>query len=317
MKQIFTFIFLISGISCLAQKQDVYFLKNDGTYVNHRDSADYIRIMKEPTAGSAYFGVAEYYPNGKVKLMGESSAPDYTKFEGTCISYYPDGKRKAVNIYKNGALSGVQYEFFPNGKPYIIKTHTPGTPNQPIPNITITGNYDSLGKALVENGNGRFVKYDKDFKYVAEEGDLKNGKKDGEWKFNQDSLTAVEIYKEDKFISGTSKFKGEIINYTVPETLPSYKGGPDSFLRYLANSISYPIPERQNNIQGRVVLTFIVEKDGSISEVKVIRSVSRNIDEEALRVIKKSAKWTPGTQFGRPVRASYTVPISFSLGYPQ
>jgi antitoxin component YwqK of YwqJK toxin-antitoxin module len=125
MKPLITFILLIASISCFAQKQDVYFVKDDGSYVTHRDSADYIRIMKEPAAGSAYFGVAEYYPDGKVKRMGESSEPDYPKFEGTCLSYYPNGKRKAVNVYKNGGLTGIQYEFFPNGKPYIVKTHTP------------------------------------------------------------------------------------------------------------------------------------------------------------------------------------------------
>ena len=317
MKPIISFLFFLTSITCFAQKQDVYFLKNDGTNVTHRDSADYIRIMKEPAAGSAYFGVAEYYPNGKVKRMGESSAPDYPKLEGTCVSYYPNGTRKAVNIYKNGALTGIQYEFFPNGKLYIVKTHTPGTPNLPISNIAITSNYDSLGKALVTDGNGHFVQYNKDFKYIAEEGDLKNGKKEGEWKFKQDSLTAVELYKDDKFISGTSILNdGDTQKYTTPETPPLFKGGPDGFLRYLANSISYPIPERQNNIQGRVILSFTVEKDGTISNIKVIQSASRNMDAEAVRVIKKSPKWTPGIQFGRPVRAQYTVPIYFSVGGP-
>jgi antitoxin component YwqK of YwqJK toxin-antitoxin module len=185
MKSLIAFLLLFAATNCLAQKQDVYFLKNDGSYVNHRDSADYIRIMKEPVSGSAYFGVAEYYPDGKVKRMGESSAPDYPKLEGTSVSYYPNGKRKAVNIYKNGVLTGAQYELFPNGKPYIVKTHTPGSPNLPIPNITIISNYDSLGKALVENGTGHFITYDKDFKYIAEEGDLKNGLKEGEWKFSK------------------------------------------------------------------------------------------------------------------------------------
>lgn len=314
MKPLITFFLLCAGMNCFAQKQDVYFMKNDGSYVNHRDSADYIRIMKEPAAGSSYFGVAEYYPDGKVKLMGESSLPNYPKFEGTVARYYPNGKRSAVNVYKNGGLTGIQYEFFPNGKPYIVKTHTPATPNLPIPQITITSNFDSLGKALVENGNGHFVQYDKDFKYIAEEGEIKNGLKEGEWRFKQDSLTAVEMYKDDKFISGISNLNGDIVKYTTPATQPSFKGGPDSFLRYLANSIIYPPIDRQRGIQGRVVVTFIVEKDGSISNIRVTQSVSPDMDAEAIRVIKKSPKWTPGIQFGRTVRTSFVVPISFTLG---
>lgn len=314
MKQLVTFIFLISGISCFAQKQDVFFLKNDGSYVNHRDSADYIRIMKEPAAGSVYFGVSEYYLDGKVKLVGESLLPNYVRFEGTCVSYYPNGKRSAVNTYKSGGLTGIQYEFFPNGKLYIVETHTLPTPNLPIPQITITSNYDSLGKALVENGTGHFIRYDKDFKYVAEEGDLKNGLKEGEWKFKEDSVTAVELYKDGKFISGTSNLNGDIKNYTVDATLPTFKGGPENFLRYLGESVRYPPSDREKNVQGRVVVSFIVEKDGSLSNIKAIQSVSPDIDAEAVRVIKNSPKWIPGTKFGRPVRASYIVPIKFSLG---
>ena len=314
MKPFFTIVLLAIGSACLAQKQDVYFVKNDGSFVTHRDSANYIRIIKEPASGSVYFGLTEYYLDGKVKLMGESSAPNYPNFEGTCVSYYPNGKQSAVNFYKNGVLTGTQYELFPNGKPYIVKTHTTEQKSPFITNITITTNYDSLGKALVQDGNGHFIKYDKDFKYVAEEGDLKNGKKEGEWKFNQDSLTAVELYKEDKFISGTSNLRGEVKNYTVAAAPPSFRGGNQAFGRYLANTVTYPLPERQNSVQGRVIVSFIVEKNGTLSEIKVIQSVSRNMDAEAIRAIRKSPKWIPGIQFGRQVRERRLVPINFTLG---
>ena len=314
MKPLIFFLLLFASISCLAQKQDVYFLKNDGSYVNHRDSADYIKIMKEPAAGSVYFGVSEYYPDGKVKLVGESLLPNYPRFEGTVARYYQNGKRSAISTYKNGFLTGIEYEFFPNGKPYIVKTNTPGSQNLPIPQITITSNYDSLGKALVENGTGHFIRYDKYFKYVAEEGDLKNGLKEGEWKFKEDNLTAVELYKDGKFISGTSNLNGDIKKYTVDATLPTFKGGTFDFLEYLSKSLHYPPSEREKNVQGRVVVSFIVEKNGSLSNVKAIQSLNPNMDAEAIRVVKNSPKWIPGTQFGRPVRASYIVPINFSWG---
>src|SRR5690349_15992941 len=103
MKPFITLFLLCVSITCLAQKQDVYFMKNDGSIVNHRDSADYIRIMKEPAAGSAYFGVAEYYLDGKIKTVGESLSATSLRFEGTVARYYPNGKRSAVNIYKKGS----------------------------------------------------------------------------------------------------------------------------------------------------------------------------------------------------------------------
>ena len=164
------------------------------------------------------------------------------------------------------------------------------------------------------DGNGHFMRYDKDLKYITEEGDLKNGLKEGEWKFNQDSLSAVELYKEDKFISGTSNFKGEIKNYTVAESTPSFKGGADGFLRYLGDNIYYPVEDRRNGIQGVVLAQFIVERDGKLSHIKILRAPSPAMQSEALRVLKRSPCWIPGIQFGSPVRATYTVPINFSLG---
>lgn len=315
MRSLFTLLLLTIACTCFAQKQDVYFLKNDGSYVNHRDSADYIRIMKEPAAGSGYFGVAEYYLDGKVKRVGESLSATYPRFEGTVVSYYQNGKRSTVSTYNKGVLTGIEYEFFSNGKPYIVKTNTPGSQYLPIPQITITSNYDSLGKALVENGTGHFIKYDKDFRYIAEEGDLKNGLKEGEWKFKEDNLTAVELYKNDEFVSGTSNLNGDIKKYTVNVTLPTFKGSHEGFAQYLASNLHYPALDREKNVQGRVVVFFIVEKDGSLSNIKAIESVSPNMDAEAIRVIKDAPKWIPGTKFGRPVRAPYTMPINFSLGY--
>jgi TonB family protein len=97
---------------------------------------------------------------------------------------------------------------------------------------------------------------------------------------------------------------------------PQFKGGVPGFGRYLSNHIEYPTYARQNNIQGRVVLTFVVEKSGQVTEVKVTKSVSKELDAEAARVLNASPKWVPGTRFGRAVRVIYSVPVAFALqGY--
>ena len=101
--------------------------------------------------------------------------------------------------------------------------------------------------------------------------------------------------------------------FTVAETAPEFKGGTAALLRYLKDYIQYPPVCRQNNIQGRVVVQFVVDKDGSIVEPEVIMPVNPYLDKEALRVVQEMPKWTPGTKNGKPVRVKFTLPIQFRL----
>jgi protein TonB len=101
--------------------------------------------------------------------------------------------------------------------------------------------------------------------------------------------------------------------FTSVQQIPTFPGGFDSFYKYLAQNIRYPASAVKDRIQGKVFLTFIVEKDGSLTDIKVIRSVSGDIDAEAVRVLRSSPKWKPGIQNGRPVRVQFAVPIDFSL----
>jgi TonB family protein len=91
-------------------------------------------------------------------------------------------------------------------------------------------------------------------------------------------------------------------------TEPKYKGGLQAFYEYLGRKIIYPKDDREKNVQGNVIMSFVVEKDGKISDIKILRSVSYDIDQEATRVVGNSPNWVPGTQFGRPVRVVYTIP---------
>ena len=101
--------------------------------------------------------------------------------------------------------------------------------------------------------------------------------------------------------------------YTVCDVMPEFPGGQDKLLQYLASSIKYPAESIEKKEEGRVTLTYIVEKDGSISNIEVVRSVSPSLDAEALRVIKSMPKWTPAKNKGKIVRVSYTVPVTFRL----
>jgi len=101
--------------------------------------------------------------------------------------------------------------------------------------------------------------------------------------------------------------------FQVVENMPEFPGGRGALMKYLATNIKYPPYAKEAGIQGRVFINFVVETDGSITAVKVLRGIGGGCDEEAIRVVKSMPKWKPGMQRGKPVRVSFNLPVKFTL----
>ena len=101
--------------------------------------------------------------------------------------------------------------------------------------------------------------------------------------------------------------------FDVVEQMPSYPGGMGALMSWLSQNIKYPVIAAENGVQGRVIVQFVVEKDGSVTDVRVAKSVDPSLDKEAQRVVKAMPKWIPGKQNGSAVRVKYTVPVTFKL----
>lgn len=101
--------------------------------------------------------------------------------------------------------------------------------------------------------------------------------------------------------------------FQIVEEMPAYPGGDAKLMEYVAKNIKYPQIARETGIQGRVFVGFVVEPDGSVSNVKVLRGIGGGCDEEAMRVVKSMPKWKPGKQRGKAVRVSYMLPVNFKL----
>ncbi len=101
--------------------------------------------------------------------------------------------------------------------------------------------------------------------------------------------------------------------FDVVEQMPSFPGGNSALMQYLNSNVRYPVVAQENGVQGRVTVSFVVEKDGSITDVNVVRSVDPSLDKEASRVVKSMPNWIPGKQNGSAVRVKYNVPVSFKL----
>ena len=102
-------------------------------------------------------------------------------------------------------------------------------------------------------------------------------------------------------------------DYASLEVMPAFPGGMGALAKYLGKTIRYPALARENNISGRVFISFVVEKDGRLTDIKIVRGIGAGCDEEAVRVLKLAPAWKPGIQNGRPVRVTYTIPVFFQL----
>ena len=109
--------------------------------------------------------------------------------------------------------------------------------------------------------------------------------------------------------------KPEVSNkvFDVVEEMPSFPGGQAALMSFLSSNIKYPVVAQETGVQGRVIVGFVVERDGSITDVKVMRSVDPSLDREAQRVVRAMPRWKPGKQNGSAVRVKYTVPVVFRL----
>ena len=152
----------------------------------------------------------------------------------------------------------------------------------------------------------------------------------------EDEIKLDEVEKSDKAVGafnvqGNDEVGGEVLKakeeikapeppkveeekvFDVVEQMPSFPGGNTALMKFLNENIHYPVVAQENGVQGRVVVSFVVERDGHITDVQIARSVDPSLDKEAQRVVKSMPKWIPGKQNGSAVRVKFNVPVSFRL----
>ena len=123
---------------------------------------------------------------------------------------------------------------------------------------------------------------------------------------DEETEVEVEIYEEEEEV-----VEEEI--FTIVEQMPEFPGGTEKLFKYLGKNIEYPPMAKDAGIKGKVYVTFVVERDGSITDVRVLRGIGGGCDEEAIRVVSGMPNWKPGKQRGKPVRVQYNLPVRFTL----
>lgn len=122
------------------------------------------------------------------------------------------------------------------------------------------------------------------------------------------SLATVQAQKT---VVSQKEQKPEV--FMVVENMPEYPGGNEAMIAFFVKNMKYPADAQKNKVQGRVLVIFVVERDGTITDVQVAKPTFPSLDDEAMRLVKKMPKWKPGTQRGVPVRVKFTLPVVFKL----
>lgn len=128
-----------------------------------------------------------------------------------------------------------------------------------------------------------------------------------------DESTQVDEYKTPVPVQAEETEVQEQEVFLVVENAPAFPGGDAARMKFLQDNIKYPVMAKESGIQGTVYVTFVVERSGAVTDVKILRGIGGGCDEEAVRVVKNMPKWEPGKQRGKPVRVQFNMPIKFTL----
>lgn len=256
-----------------------------------KDEAHYYRKAYEQ--GKKLWAVHDYFMNGQLQMSGYYTSKKFKTKTGNYTFYYKNSQISYQGAYSKGHLVGEWNYWHENG---VLQKKS---------NYSEKGLLDGAYTEWYDDGA-----LDTQGQYVTD-------KMDGTWTFYfpNGQVSAIEIYSKGELVkvdfweSNGNKVEGELIVWLEPE----FKGGESAMQSYIKDKVIYPKAAIDQNISGVVYVQFVIDGDGSISEVRVIKSVHPLLDEEAVRVVSEMPNWNPGKIHNRPVKVRYTIPIRFSF----
>ncbi len=274
-------------------------------------------------------GVKEYVDKNLCPVKQEeaqfyriASVDKNSAYNGVVEYFYLSNQSYGRNLYARGEFeknnaTGRWEWWYENGQPKEVGHYVKQTTYDDAlsnSNYRIESFWDSTGVQLVSGGSGEVKYYEKGT--LLRKGYYLQGLKHGEWQafFDDGRLYYRETYEQGEFRQGISYNKlGESFSYSELGKLPEMPDGIQGLMRYLTKSLNYPKSARKKGIEGKVFVQFVVEKDGSIVEVEVLKGIGGGCDEEAIRVVRECPTWQPAIQRGQKVRVRMTLPIVYRL----
>ncbi len=297
-------------------------LRDQVKIVSNRDSADYDMYLTPASVSPAdekkKIVKETYLSNNNLKLTGTATVNIYDNyaslyFDGSLTEYYLNGHPEKIINYTNGKQAGLLTEYFSNGNLYTIRKHKEDIVEKyrEDHNFYLLECHDTTGKILSQGGNGSWKKLDINRHHIVEEGQVVDGLEEGEWRgYINDTVMYYRSYRKGNVLP-TADTTDQI--YYSADREPEFTADNITFQHFIADNIQYPRPAREAQIQGRVYVTFTIEKNGSLTNVKVLKGPEQSLKNEAERCIKLSPPWVPAIINHKPVRFQYTVPVTFNL----
>lgn len=233
------------------------------------------------------------------------------RLDGVLEKFYPNGQLFQQSKYNYGARSDTIIRWYQNGelmgKFYPNKLKSEGENN----NELVISFYDSLGNQTVKNGRGYFS-YKSSINGEFESGEVLEGLKIGTWAGGNKKMKFEEKFEKGIFQSGVSWDKqGRKYTYVKIQEDAYFNGGVAKFYKFLSKKLKYPKGAKNNNIEGQVVVSFTVNKNGTITDFKLVKGIHPDYDREAIRVLSKSPKWIPAKVRGQVVSSKMVYSVNF------
>jgi hypothetical protein len=304
---ILTILFPIWLFSQNSSDKIIYFdsIGKDASKENHTS----YRIIKDYYTEKNLYQIKDYYKSGELKMEGNSKTKDGYSKEGTYVYYYENGNKKIYENYFKGRLQGKCQQWYENGNLKLEGEYFQDE-NTLNSDFKMDNYWNSKNEHLVVNGNGN---YDENDENISVKGKIKNGYKDDIWTETNKKLnySYTETYKKGKFLSGKSVDSlGIERKYDVLEVRPLPKKGINDFYKFIGNNFVKTKEAVANKVAGRIIVQFVIDKQGKIVEPKILKSLGYGLDEEVIRVVTSYDNWNVGQQRGVPVRVLYSIPIS-------
>jgi antitoxin component YwqK of YwqJK toxin-antitoxin module len=310
MKFYFLLIFLaFTSLSSFSQTINDHTVYLDSSFnVTTAENYKYIRIIKDfYIPNKQVFPIEVYYKSGKIQMKGATTTGNVNDKIGTFVYFYENGKRKSLSNFNKGMLTGNHFKFYENGnnKEAGVYLDKEKSSERYYKLISL---WDDNGTEIIVNGEGVKTEENENF---SESINYKNGYKDGlsqhiNKKYNY-SLT--ETYENGRLISGEQKkSNGETFTYTELERKPLPKKGMEHFTNFIARNLK--ITSSPGSISGRIIIKFIVDKEGKIVDPEILKGMENKIDKEVIRVVTSYGNWIPGEQRGEKIRCQFVLPLS-------